>query len=398
MNEKTIKKLKKIIPVSFIVLFAAFLVIPNTGFFRVKENVELIKRFENRNITTFPKEPFQDKKFYSNFENWYQDRLRYRNKAITIWKKTNFKFGVILKDNIVLGKDDWLFNKYRCISSFLEADDKVQHIKKLQNYCNEKKIGFIFSFPPNKESVYRDYLPVSIQLNYQSPKFWHDKAYNLLKLNSINFLRFDKEFFNFRLIDKHDLYFKDDHHWSYYGSAIAADLLLKKLQNDLNLNFYNGLKLDGSKKTAYKDCSYYGQLGFNYNYVAEAPWSKYYTEEIYLKDSYSDKLIKQNQILSENTLWPLIITGDAVVINKNVDNNLKILILGDSYANYMVPYLSQHLHTIILTHYRDCKKNKKEVNITKLIKKYKPNAIILMINEAQFYHPSSKNIFQNIKY
>ena len=56
MNEKTIKKLKKIIPVSFIVLFAAFLVIPNTRFFRVKDYVELIKRFENRNITTFPQE------------------------------------------------------------------------------------------------------------------------------------------------------------------------------------------------------------------------------------------------------------------------------------------------------------------------------------------------------
>lgn len=45
MNEKTIKKLKKIIPVSFIVLFAAFLVIPNTGLYRgEKMHVLLHKR------------------------------------------------------------------------------------------------------------------------------------------------------------------------------------------------------------------------------------------------------------------------------------------------------------------------------------------------------------------
>lgn len=64
----------------------------------------------------------------------------------------------------------------------------------------------------------------------------------------------------------------------------------------------------------------------------------------------------------------------------------------------MVPYLSQNIKTIISTHYRDCAENKKEVNITKLLEKYNPDAVILIMLEGGFFHSNADSLFKNIKY
>lgn len=242
--------LKKITAIIFISLFAVFLVIPNTGLPRSAENAKIVAR-ENRKIAPRPTQSFKSKEFYNQFEKWYQDRLRYRDKAIKRWKNINFTFGVVLSDSLVLGKNGWLLNKYSCINKFETPQKKADKIKELQNYCEQNGKKFIFMLPPNKESVYRDYFPENIQKKYKSPEYWHEQAYNLLTANSINYLSVNKQLNGARKNEKHDLYFSDDHHWSYYGSAIAADLLMKKLEQELNIDFYNGLKFDGSTRTAY---------------------------------------------------------------------------------------------------------------------------------------------------
>ena len=61
MNNKNISKLKKIIPISFIVVFATFLAIPNTGLYRGEKNARLIAQTENRRITPRPTQSLKSK-------------------------------------------------------------------------------------------------------------------------------------------------------------------------------------------------------------------------------------------------------------------------------------------------------------------------------------------------
>lgn len=262
--------LKKLTAVSFIALFAAFLAIPNTGLPRSTENAKIVAR-ENRKITPRPTQSLKSKEFYTQFEKWYQDRLRYRDRAIRRWKNLNFAFGVVLSDSLVLGKSGWLLNKYSCINKFNEPQEKAVKIKELQNYCEQNGKKFIFMLPPNKESIYRDYFPKSIQEKYKAPQYWHKQADDLLLANGINYLPVTKQLEEARKTEPHDLYFSDDHHWSYYGSAIAADLLMKKLEQELDIDFYNGLKFDGTTRSAYKEYSYANQLAFSIDNETQAP-------------------------------------------------------------------------------------------------------------------------------
>lgn len=388
-------KHKNLIIKIFIAIFICFLLYPNAGLFRGSKNVAMIAK-ENRKITAFPKESLKSKKFYANFEKWYQDRLRHRDIAIESWRKANFAMGVILKDNIFVGKNGWLLDRNNIIKAFRDAKIKAGNIKKLQDYCNANGKQFILMVPPPKESVYRDYLPQYVQRKYKEHMVWENQLRELARANNINYLSVADELFEKRKVSKDDLYFNDDHHWSYYGSYIAVVKLLQTIKaNNPNLQDGN-IVLDGSLREAYKEWSYAGQLGLGRNVKALAPWNKNFTNEIFVTDCYTGKTIKVNKVLSNDTLWGRIVKGEAIIENKSIGKNMTVLFLGDSYGSYMMPYLSQKVSTIISTHYRECAEKKKKVEVNRLIKQYNPDVVVLEIVGNGFYRSKGDTNFKNM--
>lgn len=396
MNKKTIKKLKKIIPVSFIVLFAASLFIPNTGLPRIEINAREVASRENRKIYSFPTNSISSKEFYTQFDNWYQDRLYRKYKLISLWSELNYNLGVSIKEDIILGKNGWLFSRARCLNSFKDSEKKIKIVKQIQNYCSNKHKDFIFITPPNNETIYRNMFPDYEKKKYKNPTYITTNAVNQIKSNQIKYISLKEDLLKEKEYNSNTpLYFKDDHHWSYYGSSIATNTLLKeinKVHKDLK---YKGLSFDGSTRTAYKSSYYSNSLGFNQSYVTIAPWSKNFTENIYLT-KYTGKTEKVKQVLSHNILWESMAKGEAIITNRESLNKIKILIIGTSYSTYMSPYLSQFCEKVILTHYSNCQGNKNEVNISRLIKKYNPDVVILEILENEFYH-TNINHFAKIK-
>lgn len=193
MNEKTIKKLKKIIPVSFIVLFTAALFIPNTGLPRI-ENPRKVAQHENRRIYSFPTQSLVSKEFYTQFDNWYQDRLYLKYKLISLWSELNYNLGISIKKDIILGKNEWLFSRARCLNSFKDSEKKIKLIKQIQNYCSNKHKDFIFITPPNNETIYRNMFPDYEKKKYKEPTYITTNAINQIKSNQIYFFkrRFDE--------------------------------------------------------------------------------------------------------------------------------------------------------------------------------------------------------------
>ena len=390
-------KQKNLIIKIFIAIFICFLIYPNTGLFRGSKNVAMIAK-ENRKITTFPKESLKSKKFYTNFEKWYQDRLRHRDKAIGYWRKVNFEMGIILKDNIFIGKDEWLFNRHNAIKNFQDPQIKANHIKKLQDYCQSKGKQFILMVPPPKEAVYMDYFPEHEKRKFKDYFVWENQLRVLARNNNINYLSVADELFAQRKVSDDALYFNDDHHWSYYGSVIATEVLLGKIKTYNNKLKDEKIILDGSFREAYKEWSYFGQLGFGKNTKTFAPWSKGFSKEIYVTDCYTKKTKKLDKVLSNDTLWGRIVKGEAIIDNKEVKNGLIVLVLGDSYSSYMMPYLSQKVSRIVSTHYRDCAEKKKKVEVNRLLEQYNPDVVVLEIVGNGFFHSKGNNNFKNMVY
>lgn len=399
MNENTIKKLKKIIPVSFIVLFVAFLVIPNTGLYRGEKNARLIAQTENRRITPRPTQSLKSKEFYTQFEKWYQDRLRYRDKAIKRWSEFNLNIGVIVNNKIFEGKNNWIFHKDMIIKNFAEAEQKVASIKILQNYCQNKGKNFILFIPPSKETMYRDFFPADIKSLYQNPEIFLKQSEKLFKENHINYLTITKDLEQEKLNIQQFLYIPADSHWNYYGASFAVNKLLQKISDENNVKFYNGLNLDGSfiEKTYPSD--YLNMLGLESNHEkGKMPWSKNYTEEIYAIDCYNEETKKAGAMLANINYWKSIHNGEVVLKNEQIESDLTILVLSDSYTTFMAPYLAQFAKETIITHYNGYAEKKTKTDMNYLMGKYNPDVVILEIVDRIFYPASNQGLFGKFTY
>ncbi len=381
-------KFHKKILVLFIICFIFLLLIPNVGLLNEKKHQAEIAK-ENRKITAFPRFGWTDKRLYSQFENWYKDRLRGRERAIKMWKEYNYKFGVILDKDIFRGKNKWLFSRRNRIIGLKDGAKKMQEVAALQNYCKDHGAEFMLLVPPTKEAFYIDEFPLRERKNVQPYAFWDKQLQQLAMQEKVNYLDVNDKLLQAQKTGVPALYFSDDHHWSYYGAEIAADSFLRMSEKLMNRKFYFKQPMDMVFQSAYKEASYAHRLGYGQTWEIDAPYSSKFTDEIYLVDCYTGKETKVKKIVSNNVLWGPINNGEAIIKNKDNPHGIKILMLGDSYSSYMAPYLIQYASKIVSTHYRDCAGRKKEVNLARLIAKYQPDVVLLEILGNSFYQADS---------
>jgi hypothetical protein len=238
---------------------------------------------------------------------------------------------------------------------------------------------------PPKEAIYMDYFPDRVLAKYKSYSYWENQLTKATQANGINYFSLTKEFMAAKDKSTKGLYFTDDHHWSYEGAAIASRLLMRHLEKLDGDNWYHELPLDMEKKKVFKEYSYLNRLGFGSNPFADAPWSSRYTDEIYSVDCRTGKEEKLKRIPSNDVLWPKIVHGEAIIKNKQISNGKTLLILGDSFSAYASPYLSQHFSTVVLSHFRNCSGAKKNVDLQRLLRTYKPDYVFLEILGNAFY-------------
>lgn len=374
------------------------LLLPNITLFNEKENEAIIRK-ENRKITEFPRFNLLQKKFYPEFEKYYQDRLFGRDKLIHAWAKTNYKFDIMLKDNLVKGKNNHLFDINMNVKSFRDSDEKLKRIKDIQNYCSSQSVKFVLLLPPYKNAVYTDYMPSKYILGYPKYDIIENTVVKSCNSFNINYITLYQPLLNAKKNSTQDLYFPDDHHWSYQGSSVGADAVLKYIKTQFPKFYYDGMQFDGSFRDAYKECRYAKDLGIadSSSNRAKAPWSKTFTNEIYGIDYLTNKEVQFiDRPVSNVYLWSRMVNGEAVIINKQTKNHLKVLFLSDSYIGYMAPYLSQHIYCGIYTHYLDCAGDKKNTNLRVLLYKYKPDIVVLEMAAPSFLKSGKVSRFANL--
>ena len=393
--------LKKWILKAFVVVCFIGLLLPNISLFNEKENETIIRK-ENRKITEFPTFNLLQKEFYPKFENFYQDRLFGRDKLIYAWSILNYKCHVILKGNLIVGKHGWLFDKGASVKGFKDKEIKLKKIKDIQNWCAKNNVEFVLIVPPYKNAVYTDYLPHNIRVS--SPdysKIENDLIKSCQKLK-INYISLYKPLLEGRKTFKNDIYWWDDHHWSYEGAAIAADTVLKYIKKQQPSFEYKGMKFDGTYRNGFKECSQVKSLGIanRLSGQTKVPWSKSFSNQIFGIEKKKKKRVEFiNQPISNNYIQEKIVNGECLVYNSKTNNTFKSLFVCDSYAGYMTTYPSQFLPQMVNTHYSKKMGGKKDnTNLERLVKEYHPNLVILEINAPLFFHSKGVSVFNEIKY
>lgn len=288
--------------------------------------------FENRSLAQRPVFYFDDflkGRFSKDYERYINDQFVFRDTWIDLKSRSEYLLRKIENNNIIYGKDNFLFEKYEKVDEENLAkniDSVLGFIKKIPN----NNVNFMII--PSSYTIYKDYLPYGINLVDQ--EFYINNIYNYLSnynnTKTISLIDIFKE-----NNDKY-IYYKTDHHWTSFGSYLAYSEFVKN--NNLSLVDINNLN-------KHEVNNFYGTyFSKSKNFNAESDLITYYdVPNLSVSiDGVPVDNINDNSKWSSSDKYSAFLRGNnglTIIQNNNISNNNKILVLKDSFGNSFIQYL-----------------------------------------------------------
>lgn len=171
-------------------------------------------------------------KILSDAGDWFDNHFAFRNEVVTAASEiTTHLFGVSSADNVVYGKDGWLFygdslDDFQGTNQLngRQLFDIAHSAKLVQDYCDGQGVSFAFAIAPNKNTLYGQYMPYYYQ-NTKVERTSYERIKKYLKQQGVNYVDLEK------LFDAQDgvLYHQRDSHWNNLGAALVANDLMNHL-------------------------------------------------------------------------------------------------------------------------------------------------------------------------
>ncbi|QHJ83394.1 MAG: hypothetical protein [Bacteriophage sp.] len=286
----------------------------------------------------------------------------------------------ISPENVVVGKDGWLFlgDRHAYVMSesrgmkpfnqdrmdrFAEARTKWDGFVKSQG-----GLGYFVSIAPNSHTIYREMMPDWAYKSKASPNVEYLLSQSKKDRTLADLSSSIKRYKN----SSHEpLYYKTDTHWNEFGAWYGYQDLQRKISETLpSLHWLSpdDIHLSFSEKLG-------GDL------------SRFLHITPYVKDTeVSVRIKRESELEITDFEGNHIRSGDLsdrqenmekqlIVHSSNALNDKKVLWLRDSFGVALYPYMNATFSTIIQRHYQEVLSDPK--NMEKLIKEFKPDLVII---------------------
>ncbi|MDD8013225.1 MAG: hypothetical protein PHX05_07100 [Acidobacteriota bacterium] len=178
--------------------------------------------------------------YAQSYEDYYNDHFTFRTRLVYWNSLLTYKvFRASARDNVVIGKKDWLFlgnvnpytdeiDYYRNLRPF--TMDELQYwrvlLEQRRNWLKRRGIHYIFTIAPNKSTIYPEFMPKAVVKIASRSR--QDQLIDYLKKNStLTVLDLRPAL----LAAKKDklVYHKTDSHWNDLGGYVAYSEIIKNL-------------------------------------------------------------------------------------------------------------------------------------------------------------------------
>ena len=354
------------------ILSLLFLILPKQAF----------SEMENRSLQAAPIlswERIWSSKFAGDAELFITDHFPFRNEWVA-GKSALEQLRLQQENNgIYKGKDGYLFEK------FAEPDyDKLsQYADAVKQFAaNNKEANFTFMLSPNSIGLYPDRLPWLAQAyaqtnvnDYVSKQIGNDISF----LNGSDFLKPAAE-------DDKPIFYRTDHHWTSYGSYLAYAAYAKSM----------GWKPMSEQQFRVRTVtdSFLGSLHTRSQFSSISPDSieiyepkQQVSTEVYIADTdttmsglYDESFLDKKDKYSyfQGGVHALMKLRSELAPGKKADLS-KLLVVKDSYAHSLLPFLTSHveeIHVIDVRYYNG--------SVSNYIKENAIEDVLLLFNTSTF--------------
>jgi len=172
--------------------------------------------------------------YLAQLQSYVNDRFFLRQKLITLDRRISNLLGVSGEDDVIAGKDGWLFfadtlGDYTGtgMMSSREVFSAASNVALMEEHCRRNGKAFTFVVAPNKNSLYGRYMPdYGVTAKTSNAKRFHELLDQLGVPYVDLFAAFGAE--------TETLYFAHDSHWNSRGAALGADLINQSFGVDSN--------------------------------------------------------------------------------------------------------------------------------------------------------------------
>lgn len=338
---------------------------------------------ENRVLEQTPSLSYQtyfEGRFQTKLEQYFNDQFPFRNSLIKWKTASDLTLDIIESNGVIKSKDGYLIERIKNPS---EKD--IRHdIKSLDNFKRSNpNCNFYFLLAPNAGNIMSEKLPRTVHMSNQNKymtSFFNDlKKIGITPIDSRKTLE--------KNIDKQQLYYRTDHHWTTGAAYLAykeahkemgldSDIKYKKLSIHRNFRgtlasksgFTNGRNDELQIYWPKKNQNYHDSI-YNFVDVKKTTNTFYAFDNLKKKDAYT------------------IFGGwnhPFYTISTPTQSTRKLLLVKDSYANCMIPFLTQDFRKIVVVdpryYFGDINKIMAEEGITDVLFLY--NGLTFASDEA----------------
>ncbi len=324
---------------------------------------------EKRYLQTAPDISFENiksGKFSADFEKFLADQTPMRKFFISVNAYFELLKGNNGSNGIYLGKDGYLIEK-----PFDRKDRFDINMKRILSFTEKAGVPVTLVSVPSKGYILYDKLPGN-SLDYS------DKNYSeRLKTISENKFKYIDLIDVFKdSVGETQIYYKTDHHWTSDGAFLAYREICRQMNlktpdiNNYNIETYHGFYGTSSSKACYTlkkpdDVKLY--INKKTNGKADITITEGKKETSY------DNLFFKNH-LDEGDKYLTFLDGNhSKVTIKTGNSGGRLLLIKDSFAHCLAPFLSEQYSEIIMVDLRYFKKG-----LTELIKEENITDIMLL--------------------
>lgn len=345
------------------------------GIMKINNEDRDFSESENRRLEIRPViklERVVDGRFTEEYESYISDQFPLRDQWIGVKSTAEKLLGKRENNGVYLGEDGYLMEKFSGIKE-MELERKIGETEEMMESLGDMEKYFLLA--PNANEILEEklpkYAPNDSQVDYiKNIEKLLSKDINLVDITDN--LKGEKDGY---------IYYKTDHHWTSKGAFIAYE----KLMEEMGIESLSEDEFNIEEITDEFYGSLYSKSGFrNIDpdkmelYIPKIDIE--YTVE-YIQEERQERSIYNRERLEEKDKYKVFLDGNhpLIEINTNIENEKKILIIKDSYANSIIPFLINHfkeIHIIDQRYYTG--------EIDRYVRDKGINQILLLLNINSF--------------
>jgi len=357
------KRNKTIINMIFIAVFIGVILFFSIGIY-IKEDTDfselenrfLAKKFITKKDIKIKENKIKDDKT-RKIADFYKDQFVFRDSFLRIKGDIERLLNKKENNNVVFAKDDYLI-KRNGYSDYSIVRNNLDKICNYNNYAKDNKINYFVTIIPRGEDMLYKHLEEGYPTNIQKD-LWNMTNSYLKKRNC----RYLDMYTYYKSIDNsNNLYYRTDHHWTSYASMLCAKKIYDFNNEKCDFTYDKDIYFDNKKINIEKINNFYGS---NYSFASIDYKSadciklyRYKDDEKYITKnydknksfkgfydfSYKHKKDKYSIFLSGNSSRTDVFLNDK----KNHTDRPKMIVLKDSFANSIVPFLATKYDLILI--------------------------------------------------